>query len=206
MTASFQRPHTAAERAELSCAPGLAPSWSTGLGGALGAGVIAFLLFLLGLSFLPTGADIAPRGALIGGLLVGLASWSSASGASGAVGMSGGASERQPWPKGSPKSLAFKRVMPSPLKRPRMRVWLLSAAHRRAGALPGWSIPLRPGGRASVPGCGVRDRRRCSQQSASQHHAHWSIPGTEFDTATVHSRRVGRGACARGSHVCGTSI
>ena len=75
MTASFQRPHTAAERAELSRAPGLAPSWSTGLGGALGAGVIAFLLFILGLSFLPTGADIAPRGALIGGLLVGVAYW-----------------------------------------------------------------------------------------------------------------------------------
>jgi hypothetical protein len=75
MTATFQRPYTAAERAELSRAPGLAPSWLTGIAGALGAGIIAFLLLLLGLSFLPSGANVAPPGALSGGLLVGATYW-----------------------------------------------------------------------------------------------------------------------------------
>jgi hypothetical protein len=75
MTASFERPYTAAEQAQLSRVPGFAPSWAPGLAGALAAGIVDFLLLLLGLSFVPTGADIAPAGAMTGGLLVAAAYW-----------------------------------------------------------------------------------------------------------------------------------
>jgi hypothetical protein len=75
MTTTFERPYNAAEQAQLSRAPGLAPSWATGLAGALGAGIISLLLLLMGLSFLPGGAEIALPGALVGGLLFAAASW-----------------------------------------------------------------------------------------------------------------------------------